>query len=210
MSAFGILSAWDYISDDCNISLYFDQDDKFNMFQFARPCTGDTVSLNGKVVTGSTKASLLKGLADSATRLPIGQCTAIFARMDKFRQAGGKAMSVQEVRDLFAEEDRKEQEAVKASLEEAKDMANAKLREAAASADLDPNVATAMEIVKMKQQAIIKKNTVNGKLRACLVDGGDAGLVLEATGDNDKVKFQKESDGSFIEVSTGDLKACTD
>lgn len=212
VSAMGILSVFDYQGEDCNISLFFDQDEKFYMFRYVIPSLGgsNNVSLNGKKVDNSMKAGFLKSLAENSQKLPIGTCTTVMARLDKFRKAGGKALTVPQVADLFKEDNAKEggETLEGKSMEQVQQIAKEKLEKAVASGEVDQDVMAKMEMVKMQQQAFMKKNSRDGKMRLCLVDGGEPGLVLEATGKDNLVRFQKESDGSVSEVSIDSLTIC--
>ncbi|MGN0908836.1 MAG: hypothetical protein ACI4NA_04385 [Succinivibrio sp.] len=213
VSMLGILSAFDYVSEDCNISLFFDQDEKFYMFRFVIPSMDGPVRVNGKVVDNSMKSGFLKTLAESSQRLPVGKCAAVMARFDKFRQAGGKSLAIPEVISLFKDDNSKQggDEALQGkSMSDVQSMARQKLQEAAASGQVDPDVMAKLQMVRMQQEAFMKKNTVNGKMRMCLVNGGGSGLVLEATGKDNMVRFQKESDGSVAEVAIDQLEICKD
>jgi len=213
VSMLGILSAFDYVSDDCNISLWFDQDEKFYMFRDVIPSMDGPVRVNGKVVDNSMQSGFLKSLAENSKKLPVGNCKAVMARFDKFRAAGGKALTIPEVINLYKEENQQQggDESVQGmSMEHVQAMARQKFQEAAASGQVDPDVMAKMNLVKMQQDAFMKKNSRDGKMRLCLIDGGEPGLVLEATGKDNMVKFQKESDNSVTEVAIDKLEVCKD
>ncbi len=213
VSMLGILSAFDYVSEDCNISLFFDQDEKFYMFRFVIPSLDGPVRVNGKVVDNSMQSGFLKSLAENSKKLPVGSCKAVMARFDKFRAAGGKALSIPEVISLYKEDNQQQggdESAQGMSMEQVQSMARQKLQEAAASGQVDPDVMAKMNLVKMQQEAFMKKNSRDGKMRLCLINGGDPGLVLGATGKDNMVKFQKESDNSVSEVAIDQLEVCKD
>lgn len=213
VSMLGILSVFDYVSDDCNILLWFDQDEKFYMFRDVIPSMDGPVRVNGKVVDNSMQSGFLKSLAENSKKLPVGNCKAVMARFDKFRAADGKALTIPEVINLYKEENQQQggDESVQGmSMEHVQAMARQKFQEAAASGQVDPDVMAKMNLVKMQQDAFMKKNSRDGKMRLCLIDGGEPGLALEATGKDNMVKFQKESDNSVTEVAIDKLEVCKD
>ena len=61
-------------------------------------------------------------------------------------------------------------------------------------------------MVGQMQQELIKKNTVNGKMRMCTIDTKEPGLILEGTKDG-KFRFEKESDKSVVEIDPENLAA---
>lgn len=54
-----------------------------------------------------------------------------------------------------------------------------------------------LAMVGQMQQELIKKNTINGKMRMCTIDTKEPGLILEGTKDG-KFRFEKESDKSVV------------
>ena len=64
-------------------------------------------------------------------------------------------------------------------------------------------------MVGQMQQELIKKNTVNGKIRMCTIDTKEPGLILEGTKDG-KFRFEKESDKGVVEIDPEKLELCQD
>lgn len=64
-------------------------------------------------------------------------------------------------------------------------------------------------MVGQMQQELIKKNTVNGKIRMCTIDTKEPRLILEGTKDG-KFRFEKECDKSVVEIDPENLELCQD
>lgn len=64
-------------------------------------------------------------------------------------------------------------------------------------------------MVGQMQQELIKKNTVNDKMRMCTIDTKEPGLILEGTKDG-KFRFEKESDKGVVEIDPEKLELCQD
>ena len=66
-----------------------------------------------------------------------------------------------------------------------------------------------LAMVGQMQQELIKKNTINGKMRMCTIDTKEPGLILEGTKDG-KFRFEKESDKNVVEIDPENLELCQD
>lgn len=213
IKSIGVLSVYTYQDSDCNMAIYFDEDDNFNMFSVITPelCKNAPVRVNGKLVQNDTKARFLRSLAESSERLPYGHCTFVRNRFDKFKEIDGKNLTVLEIQKAMEEEKAKELEKNKAEARAklAAEDGNTSITNAdIANSDLK-SVATQLSAIQQAQQEVMKKNSRNGKMRVCTVDTKEPGLVVGATEDG-KIKFEKESDGTVVEVDTDNLELCAD
>ena len=114
---------------------------------------------------------------------------------------------VKHVTDIRAKQREKNKQEARASLE-------AQNGQSASSDGLNSEVLNnpglqQLAMVGQMQQELIKKNTINGKMRMCTIDTKEPGLILEGTKDG-KFRFEKESDKSVVEIDPENLELCQD
>ena len=132
-------------------------------------------------------------------------------RFKKFNEINGKDKTLLEIQQVMDEERAKQREKNK---QEARASLEAQNGQSASSDGLNSEVLNnpglqQLAMVGQMQQELIKKNTINGKMRMCTIDTKEPGLILEGTKDG-KFRFEKESDKSVVEIDPENLELCQD
>lgn len=144
-------------------------------------------------------------------KLPFGHCTFARERFKKFNEINGKDKTFLEIQQVMDEERAKQREKNK---QEARASLEAQNGQSASSDGLNSEVLNnpglqQLAMVGQMQQELIKKNTVNGKMRMCTIDTKEPGLILEGTKEG-KFWLEKESDKSVVEIDPENLELCQD
>ena len=208
VKAMGVMSIYYFLDDDCNMAMTFDQDNNFNVFTTISKEDIDTSRLpfNNK---DDIKRTTMMALTEE--KLPFGHCTFVRERFKKFNEINGKDKTFLEIQQVMDEERAKQREKNK---QEAKARLAAQNGQSASSDGLNSEVLNnpglqQLAMVGQMQQELIKKNTVNGKMRMCKINTKEPGLILEGTKDG-KFRFEKESDKSVVEIDPENLELCQD
>lgn len=206
--AMGVMYVYYFLDDDCNMAMSFDQDNNFNVFN---TITKDDIDASELPFNNKNDVKRNALMAISQERLPFGQCSFARERFKKFNEINGKEKSLLEIQKVMDEERAKQREKNKeeARAKLAAENGKTESSEAQSNAVLNNSGLQQLALVGQMQQEIIKKNTVNGKMRMCTIDTKEPGLVLEATQDG-KFRFEKESDKSVVEIDPENLELCQD
>ena len=204
----GVLSVYYFLDEDCNMAMYFDQDDNFNVFTLIAP---ENVDLTDLPFRNHTDVQMHTAAILTEEKLPFGHCTFARERFKKFNEINGKDKTLLEIQQVMDEERAKQREKNK---QEARASLEAQNGQSASSDGLNSEVLNnpglqQLAMVGQMQQELIKKNTVNGKMRMCTIDTKEQVLILEGTKDG-KFRFEKESDKSVVEIDPENLELCQD
>lgn len=103
----GVLSVYYFLDEDCNMAMYFDQDDNFNVFTLIAP---ENVDLTDLPFRNHTDVQMHTTAILTEEKLPFGHCTFARERFKKFNEINGKDKTLLEIQQVMDEERAKQRE----------------------------------------------------------------------------------------------------